>query len=80
MRGSYITNIYIIDSKEYLFSELTKDQLVYVESLADKTKYNNLRNLVLEEEGDDVKCTIKINVADQEMSAFDESNVFLFKA
>ena len=78
MRGSNITNKYIIDSKEYLFSELTKDQLVYVESLADKTKYNRLRNQVLEEEGDEVECTIKINVADQEMNAYDEFDVLLF--
>ena len=70
MRGSNITNKYIIDSKEYLFSELTKDQLVYVESLADKTKYNNLRNQVLEEKGNEVECTIKINIVDQEMSVF----------
>ena len=70
MRGSNIINKYIIDSKEYLFSELTKDQLIYVESIADKTKYNNLRNQVLEEEGDEVECTIKINVVDQEMSVF----------
>jgi len=70
MRGSNITNKYIIDFKEYLFSELTKDQLVYVESIADKTKYNNLRNQVLEEEGDEVECTIKINIVDQEMSVF----------
>ena len=79
MRGSNITNKYIIDSKEYLFSELTKDQVIYVESLADKTKYNNLRNQVLEEEGDDVECTIKINVVDQEMTAFDEFDVLLFR-
>ena len=78
MRGSNITNKYIIYSKEYLFSELTKDQVIYVESLADKTKYNNLRNQVLEEEGDDVECTIKINVVDQEMTAFDEFDVLLF--
>jgi hypothetical protein len=70
MRGSNITNKYIIDSKEYLFSELSKDQLVYVESLADKTKYNNLRNQVLEEKGNEVECTIKINIVDQEMSVF----------
>ena len=80
MRGSNIINKYIIDSKEYLFSELSKDQLDYVESLADKSKYNNLRNQVLQVEGDDVKCTIKISVADQEMTAFDESNVRIFKA
>jgi hypothetical protein len=80
MRGSNITNKYILGSKEYLFSELTKDQLVYVESLADKTKFNHLRNQVLVKEGDEVKCIIKINVADQEMSAFDESNMLLFKA
>ena len=70
MRGSNITNKYIIDSKEYLFSELTKDQLVYIESLSDKTKYNNLRNQVLEEKGNEVECTIKINIVDQEMSVF----------
>ena len=78
MRGSNITNKYILDSKEYFFSDLTKDQLVYVESLADKTKYNRLRNQVLEEEGDEVECTIKINVADQEMNAYDEFDVLLF--
>jgi hypothetical protein len=79
MRGSNITNKYIIDSKEYLFSELSKDQLVYVESLADKSKYNNLRSQVLELKGDDVKCTIKINVADQEMTAYDELEVHIFR-
>jgi hypothetical protein len=78
MRGSNITNKYIIDSKEYLYSDLTKDQLVYVESLADKTKYNHLRNQVLEEEGDEVECTIKINVVDQVMTAYDEFEVLLF--
>ena len=78
MRGSNITNKYILESKEYLFSDLTKDQLVYVESLADKTKYNRLRNQVLEEEGDDVECTIKINVVDQVMTAYDEFEVQLF--
>ena len=78
MRGSNITNKYILESKEYLFSDLTKDQLVYVESLADKTKYNRLRNQVLEEEGDDVECTIKINVIDQVMTAYDEFEVLLF--
>jgi hypothetical protein len=78
MRGSNITNKYIIDSKEYLYSDLTKDQLVYVESLADKTKYNRLRNQVLEEEGDEVECTIKINVVDQVMTAYDEFEVLLF--
>jgi len=78
MRGSNITNKYILESKEYLYSDLTKDQLVYVESLADKTKYNRLRNQVLEEEGDEVECTIKINVVDQVMTAYDEFEVLLF--
>ena len=78
MRGSNITNKYIIDSREYLFSELSKDQLGYVESIADKTKYNNLRNQVLEEQGDDFECTIKVNVIDQVMTAYDEFEVVLF--
>ena len=80
MRGLNINNKYIIDSKEYLFSELTRVQLDYVESLADKAKYNLLRNQVLEEKGHDVECTIKINVVDQEMTAFDEFEVLLFRA
>ena len=80
MRGSNIINKYIIDSKEYLFSELSKDQLGYVESIADKTKYNNLRNQVLEEQGDDVECTIKINVADQEMAVYNKFDVRMFKS
>lgn len=80
MRGSNIINKYIINSMEYFFSELTKDQLVYVESLADKTKYNNLRNQLLEVEGDEVECTIKINIADQEMTAYDEFGLLLFKS
>jgi hypothetical protein len=33
---------------------------------------------MLEEEGDDVECTIKINVADQEMTAYDKFQVVLF--
>jgi hypothetical protein len=80
MRGSNIINKYIIDSKEYLFSELNREQLDHVESLADKSKYNNLRNQVLEYGGDDFKCTIKINVADQEMTAYDEHEVLLIRA
>jgi hypothetical protein len=79
MRGSNITNKYILDSKEYVFSELTKEQLAHVESLADKSKYNNLRNQLLEYGGDDFKCTIKINVADQEMTAYDEFEVQIFR-
>ena len=79
MRGSNITNKYIIDSKEYLFSELTKEQLVYVESIANKTKYNNLRNQFIQEKGDHVKCTIKINVVDQEMTAYGKFGMQLYK-
>lgn len=79
MRGSNIINKYIIDSKEYLFSELNREQLDHVESLADKSKYNNLRNQVLEHGGDDFKCTIKINVADQEMTAYNELEVQIFR-
>ena len=79
MRGSNIINKYIIDSKEYLFSDLNREQLNHVESLADKSKYNNLRNQVLEHGGDDFKCTIKINIADQEMTAYDELEVQIFR-
>ena len=35
---------------------------------------------MLEEEGYEVECTIKINVEDQKMTAFDEFEVLLFRA
>ena len=72
MRGSNIKNIYILDSKEFQFKELNKDQVKYIESISNKTKYNELRNLILRNEGDNVDCIIKIKFPEQQMSAFDE--------
>lgn len=46
---------------------------------SDKTKYNNLRNQELDQEGDEVECTIKIYLADQEMTAYDKFQVVLFR-
>ena len=77
MRGNNIKNIYILDSKELQFEELSKSQVKYVESIADKTKYNDLRNLILNNEGDTVECIIKITFPEQEMRAFDEFGVEL---
>ena len=41
MRGSSIINKYILDSMEYLFSELSKEQFDYVESNAWEMKPTN---------------------------------------
>ena len=74
MRGSNITNIYVINSKEYLIQDLNEDQKKYVESLANKTLYNNLRNELLKTRGDDFTCTIKVNFPKQDMEVIDVNN------
>ena len=79
MRGKNIINVYLIDGKELNSSELTKDQLLLIETYENRQLYNDFRNRILEEEGDEVECTIKINVVDQEMTAFDEFDVLLFR-
>lgn len=71
MRGSNITNIYVIDSKEYLFQDLNENQKAFVESNAIKTLYNDLRNQLLKTHGDDFTCSIKINFPKQDMEVFD---------
>lgn len=43
MKGSNITNKYILNSHEYYLNVLSKVQLDYIKSMADKVKYNHLR-------------------------------------
>ena len=50
MRGKNITNVYVIDSKELNSSELTKDQLLLIESNENRTLYNDFRNSKIENE------------------------------
>ena len=64
MRGKNITNVYIIDGKELNSKELTNDQLLFIETYENRKIYNDFRNKILEKEGDDVKCTIKILIPD----------------
>ncbi len=67
MRGENIINIYIINSVEYRKEELNQEQLSYINSIADKQKYNDLRNQLIVEKGDEVKAMIKIYFPDLEM-------------
>ena len=67
MRGENITNIYIIDSIEYRIEELNDDQLVYINCMANKQKYNDLKQQVLTEKGEDVHAFIKIFFPQQDM-------------
>lgn len=67
MRGENIINIYVINSVEYRIEELNQEQLSYINSIADKQKYNHLRNQLIVEKGDEVKAMIKIYSPDQEM-------------
>jgi hypothetical protein len=64
MRGKNIKNVYIIDGKQLNSKELTNDQLLLIETNANRKLYNDFRNKILEQEGDDVKCTIKIKIPD----------------
>lgn len=62
MRGKNITNVYIIDGKEVSIKEITKDQLLLIETYENRTLYNDFRNRLLEEKGDDIVCRININI------------------
>ena len=75
MRGKNIANVYIIDGKELNSSELTKDQLLLIETYENRQLYNDFRNWLLEEKGDDVACSIKIIIPDMVFEAIDEYEV-----
>lgn len=77
MRGKNITNVYIIDGKELNSKELTKDQLVLIETYANRELYNNFRNRIIENEGDDIECTIRITMPEMIFDAVDEFGVKL---
>jgi hypothetical protein len=75
MRGNNIKNVYIIDGKELNSKELTNDQLLLLETYENRKLYNDFRNKILEQEGDDVKCTIKIKIPDMVLEVIDENGV-----
>ena len=75
MRGKNIKNVYIIDGKQLNSKELTNDQLVLIETYENRQLYNDFRNRILEQEGDDVECTIKIIIPDMVLEAIDEFGV-----
>ena len=77
MRGEKITNKYIIDSVEYLYSELTLAQKEYIKPFIDTKKYDEFRNKKLFEEGDDLEGTIKIHFPSLKMECYDEYGVLL---
>ena len=80
MRGINITNIYIIDNKEYTYKQLTQSQIIYINSIKDLDKYNQLRNKILETKGDEFKCEIKIEFPIQKMRVFDNLGLELFNS
>lgn len=69
--------MYIIGGKEVSIKEITKDQLLFIETYENRTLYNGFRNRILEEKGDDVKCTIRITIPEMELEAIDGYNVIL---
>ena len=75
MRGENIINIYVINSVEYRKEELNQEQLSYINSIADKQKYNDLRHHLIVEKGDEVKAMVKIYFADQDMIVDLESSL-----
>jgi hypothetical protein len=62
MRGKNIKNVYIIDGKQLNSKELTNDQLLLLETYENRQLYNDFRNKILEQEGDDIECTIKTRI------------------
>lgn len=78
MRGINITNIYIIDYKEYTYNQLTQRQIIYINSIKNLDKYNQLRNKILDLKGDEFKCVIKIEFPTQKTRVFDNLGLELF--
>jgi hypothetical protein len=77
MRGKNIINKFIIYSTEYLYGELTPAQREYINSFIDNNKYDEFRNKLLFEEGDDLEGTIKIHFPSLKMECYDEYGVLL---
>jgi hypothetical protein len=75
MRGKNINNVYIVNGKELNSKELTKNQLLIVEIDENRTLYNNFRNKILSQNGDDIQCTIKIRIPDMIFEAYDDFGV-----
>ena len=72
MRGKNITNVYIIDGKEISLNDITKDQLLFIESNENRTLYNDFRNRLLEQYGDEIQCTIRIVIPNMKIAAVDK--------
>lgn len=75
MRGKNITNVYIIDGKEISINDITKDQLLFIETNENRTFYNDFRNRFLEQYGDEVQCSIRIMIPDMVFEAADEFRI-----
>lgn len=67
MRGKSITNIHVFDSIEYRREQLNEKQFLYLNSIAEKQKYNDLRQQIIAEKGKDVRALIKIYFPSQDM-------------
>jgi hypothetical protein len=67
LRGKNITNIYVFDSIEYRREQLNEKQILYLNSIAEKQKYNDLRQQIIAEKGKDVRALIKIYFPSQDM-------------
>lgn len=77
MRGEKIVNIYVIDSLEYRYEELNNNQIEYLNSIMDREKYNQFRNSILFNEGDNFEGIIKIHFPEHRFECFDEFGVCL---
>ena len=77
MRGNNITNVYIIDGKEVSVKEITKDQSLYIETYENRTLYNDFRNRLIEQYGDEVQCSIRIKIPEMVFEAENEFGILL---
>lgn len=77
MRGNNITNVYIIDGKEVSVKEITKDQSLLIETYENRTLYNDFRNRLIKQYGDEVQCIIKITIPNMVFEAENEFGILL---
>lgn len=71
MKGEFIKNIYVINSNEFLFHELSIEQKSWIYATKNIERINDLRNILISKYGNNVMCKIKIYIPEQKLEVCD---------
>ncbi len=74
MRGTRISNLYIIDGLILKHNELNHYQKEKINQLRNLDEYNKFRNKLIELYGDDVEAVIQISITNNNFTAVNSYN------